>query len=238
MKHDLKQRKKKVSPRDLKKHSDIVKKYTYDLKVPGTRNITETGYRVEGFKGKMFETFYEVMLKGTATDFLYHEKKDKSLWIISGDGFVSVEDEKNGQIVRRVVAGDCIALPRETKYKISTTSNTPLELFVSQSINYDATLQVIEKVGSHKQPSEDDLKEPTMSERLGEAPAPSRRPRNSKAAQQQVLKSRGKRSKQVEADDGFIVREDAEAVEHRQLGFQQGKNAQPTGGKFDDEGAG
>lgn len=238
MKNDLKRRNKKVSPRNLKKHSDIMSQYNSNLKIPGNRVTTETGYRVEGFKGKSFEVFYEVMLKGTATDFLYHEKKDRTLWFISGDGFVSVDDKENGQIVRRIVPGDCVGLPRGTKYQISTTSNSQLEFFAAQSVKYEAALQTAEQTGSYKKATEEDLREPSMSERLGESPAPSRRPRTSKAAQQQILKSRGKKSPQVEAKENFVVREDAGSSDPRQFAFQQGKNAQPTGGKFDDEGAG
>jgi len=64
---DLKRKRRQPDPRKIKKHSDIMRRTSASATVGGTREKTETGFVVSGFKGKTFETYYETMLAGTSS---------------------------------------------------------------------------------------------------------------------------------------------------------------------------
>lgn len=244
MARDLQKRsRQKTLPRQIRKRSDRVNRDKQNLMVSGARQKTATGYIVPGFQGKSFETYYEVMLAGTATDVMRHQKKDKAFWVISGDGFLTMDTPSgSGQITRRLIPGDHINLPRGTTWRISTANQQSIEMFVSQQAKYSASLEVVEDSGAFKEATAADLREPSMAERLGEelTTRVPRRARNSKAAQQQAAMRSGRRSKQVVNADGSYQIVPEGPVEASKLGHagSAGVNAQPTGGHFDEAGAG
>lgn len=227
-----------MSPRTLRKASRHSAAPSL-VKIAGEREPTETGYRVLGYAGKSFETFYEVMLSGTASAFLLHEKKDKSLWIISGQGFITTETKKEGQKTRRLIPGDAISLDRGTTYRIATTATGQLEFFVSQSAKYAATLTIVAPADATRTATASELEEPSLEERLGSGtPASSsRRNRRSKAALQQSLRpSTPGRSLQVEETFKVVPAGTSGSADGPIT--VSGLNAQPSGGRFNDEGAG
>jgi len=237
MANDLRRMRDKVLPRDLKKSSTTRRAHAQNpIKVAGQRELTETGYTVEGYCGKAFETFFEVMLPGTASAFYLHDKKDKSIWIIGGQGFVTTDSPTTGQQTRRVISGDTVAFERGVTYRLATTANMQLEFFVTQAAKYGVALQVVVPSDATKAASAADLVEPTLRERLGQATTvPTERRGRSKAAQQQARKHR--RSAQVE--DKFSIVPAAIAPDPRGTGSSvAGMNAAPSLGKFDDAGAG
>ena len=102
-----------MSPRDLPKASRRrADRAASPLKVAGQRVPTETGYRVPCYQGKTFETYFEVMLPGSASAFLLHDKKDRSLQLLTGQGFITTETKEAGQKTRRLIPGDTITLER------------------------------------------------------------------------------------------------------------------------------
>ncbi len=232
--NDLRRRRALISPRDLRKSSQS-RRAASTVKVAGEREPTETGYRAAGYTGKNFETFFEVMLSGTASAFLLHEKKDRSFWVISGQGFLTTEDSVNGQKTRRIFPGEHVSLDRGVTYRIATTATDQLEFFVSQSAKYEVSLQIIAPSDATRVATEAQLAEPSLDERLsqGTSAQPVSRRRGSKAAQQQKLRHR--RSPQVE--ETFKVVPDGRQVVPGS-GGHVGVNAQPGGGRFDDAGAG
>lgn len=221
-----------VNPRELKKSSDIRRAAASPVKIAGERTPTETGYVVLGHHGKNFETFYEVMLPGTGSAFYLHEKKDRAIWLIAGQGFVTTQKGDGPQTTRRIVAGDHIDLERGTTYRISTTATERLEFFVTQSSKYSSALQIVAPSDAVKAPTKSDLKEPTLDERLGTVAPTAPRRRRSKAAQQQTRSHR--KSPQVEETYSIV----SEPPDPRRVGTLAGVNTQPTGGRFDDAGAG
>lgn len=238
MQHDIARRKRpKISPRDLKKSSQVRREASgAPIKIAGSREATETGYRVPGYAGKNYETFYEVMLAGSASAFLLHEKKDRTAWIVGGQGFVTTKRGDEAQKTRRVITGDCLTFERGTTYRLSTTSTEQLEFFVTQSAKYESALQVVEPTDAPRQATEDEMAEPTLDERLGTVVAkPATRRRRSKAAQQQRAQHR--RSAQVE-ENFKVVPENQTSEDPTRAGVAAGINAQPTGGRFDEAGAG
>ncbi len=80
---DLKRKRRQPDPRKIKKHSDIMRRTASSLVVGGGRERTETGFRVPGFQGKTFETYFETMLAGTSTPDYKHEKKDRTIRVLS-----------------------------------------------------------------------------------------------------------------------------------------------------------
>jgi mannose-6-phosphate isomerase-like protein (cupin superfamily) len=238
MQHDLKRRRVKVNPRDLPKSSRIrAVAATSPIKVAGQREPTETGYRVPGYEGKTFETFFEVMLAGTASAFFLHEKKDRAVWLMAGQGFLTTETKEHGQKTRRLISGDSISLNRGTTYRFATTATEQLEFFVTQGVKYEATLQIIAPSDATRTASAEQLAEPTLDERVGTMTAQqSTRRRRSKAAQQQT-QTRRRTSPQVE-ETFKIVPESGQATDPRSTGSGAGVNVQPSGGRFSDIGAG
>lgn len=232
--HDLRRPKPKVSPREFRKSSQIRRAAASPVKVAGQRVPTETGYRVPGYYGKSFETSFEVMLPGSASGFYLHEKKDKSIWIVGGQGFVTTGKVGEPPKTRRVIIGDTVSFDRGTTYRISTTASEQLEFFVTQAARYDVTLQTIMPSDATKVATDADLVEPTLDERLGTAGLKPRE-RKSKAAQQQARLHR----KSAQIEETFrVVPESTVMTEPARAGYSAGVNAKPSGGRFSDAGAG
>ncbi len=239
MRHDLGQRRRvAVNPRDLKKASRTRAAQMSPVKVGGKREPTETGYRVPGYRGKNFETFFEVMLAGTASAFFLHEKKDRSIWLISGQGFITTETKAHGQKTRRLIPGDTIALDRGVTYRLATTATEQLEFFVTQSAKYGATLKIVAPSDAMRQASAAEMAEPSLDERLGTVVSKPSRRRGSKAAQQQALRHRSGKGMSPQVEETFKIIPDRDAPDPRATGGVAGLNAQPSGGRFNDVGAG
>lgn len=227
--NNLKSRRRSPSARSVKKHSDYAADHTTTVVVGGARVKTKTGYRVPGFVGKSFETFYEVLLAGTSTPVMRHEKKDRTYRVLSGTGFVIVDGTE-----RRVFPGDEVACERGSEYRVAT-SNEKLELFVCQQAKYEVNLEVGEDVVAPAVVPASMLQTPSFNDRmLSMRPAEaSQPPRRGSKAKLQMRKARGDRtSPQVvnNAASGAAAPEFAPTT--------QGVNVKPTGGRFDDAGAG
>jgi mannose-6-phosphate isomerase-like protein (cupin superfamily) len=235
--NELRRPRRVVQPRELKKSSQRRKAALSPVKVAGQREPTETGYIVPGYIGKTFETFFEVMLAGSASAFLLHEKKDRAIWVIAGTGFVTTQKKGEKQTTRRLITGDTVSFDRNTTYRIATTASEQLEFFVTQSAKYDATLQIVAPSDAPREATEAELIEPTLEERLGTigTAVPTRR-RGSKAAQQQARTHR--KSRQVEETFKIVPESGAPAADPRRAGTPTGVNVQPSGGRFDESGAG
>jgi mannose-6-phosphate isomerase-like protein (cupin superfamily) len=225
---------KKVDPKSLKKHSDVVRDRGGDdsISMAGTRIATNTGYRIDGTKGAGFETFYEVMLPGTCGARVCHEKKDRALWIYAGQGFLEtvVGEEQNLTTTRRLVPGDHVTLKKGTIYRISTTAKQQLGFVVTQSPKYESRLTTLEEPSATQEPTPADLAEPSEYERTRGVPGVNPR-RGSKAAQQQQ-QVQGKRKKSLQIES-FVPNEPARAG-----AGVSGINIRPSGGRFDESGAG
>ncbi len=225
-------------PRKIKKRSDYIREHTDTVKVPGEREPTSTGYRVSSFKNGSFETFYEVMMAGTSTNRYRHEKKDKVVWVLAGQGFLELQREGETSATKRLVPGDHVAIPRGSSFRITTTSKQTLEMLVTQQAKYEAKLEVVEELETICEVTAQDLAEPSLDERMRSV-VDFRPRRGSKAAKQQVAdraargrEGGGRPPVDPRSPTGF------QDVNPETMGFQQGKNARPTGGKFDDAGAG
>lgn len=239
MGRDLRRRQRpQISPRDLKKSSRVRREQSGGpLKLAGERVPTETGYRVLGYKGRNYEMYYEVMLAGSASAFMMHKKKDRTIWIVGGQGFVTTKHVDQAAITRRIVSGDALTFERGVAYRLSTTASEQLEFFVSQSAKYESALVEVQPTDAPRQATADEMAEPTLDERLGTVVSkPQTRRRRSKAAMQQSRTHR--RSPQVE-ETFKVVSDGGTAAEPTVAAVSApGVNPQPSRGHFDEEGAG
>lgn len=226
---NMKRKRRQPDVRKIKKHSDIMRRQGARMVVGGAREKTETGYVVPGFRGTTFETYYESMLAGTSTATYKHEKKDKTIRILSGDLFVLTKDD-NGEHQQRAIAGDEVVLKRGIEYRLATSKET-VEFFVCQSAKYNAALEIVsDSTLVSRDVSPALLETPTMQERITRT-----RPqdggtkrRGSKAKKQLMAQRSGRKLAQV-ID---------EPIPGRVGAVSAGVSPRPTGGKFSDEGAG
>jgi hypothetical protein len=223
---ELKRRRRQPDPRKIKKHSDIMLRTASSLIVGGERERTETGFRVPGFQGKTFETYFETMLAGTSTPDFKHEKKDRTIRILSGSLFV-LKDEGNGETQRTARAGDEIAFERGTTYRLATSKES-VEFFVCQSAKYAATLDTIsDSAFVTKEVPDSMLEDQSLVGRMykGTGQGQTRR-RGSKAKEQQMAMNR---KTTAIIDEPIPGREGAPTAQ---------VNPGPSHGKFSAEGAG
>ncbi len=221
-------RKKKVNPRQIKKHSSIVQKRSANnIVVQGTQEETDIGYIIPGFKGKSFETFWEVILDGNATALVRHPAKEKVIRVISGVGYaiLNKEDKEGKPVVEEIKlnAGDEVVLEPGVAYRITAT-NVPLEFFGIQAEKYDKRLHVVEPPVISTEVTLDAF---LWNKREEEQPPAQRRMNRSKAQYQQSKEAKSK-GRNVSAP--HIPSTGGEA---------SGLNPQPGGGRqFDEAGAG
>jgi len=231
---DLKRRRRQPNVRAIKKHSDIVRGAAGGLVVGGAREKTPTGVVVPGYVGKTFETYYETMLAGTSTASLRHDKKDRTVRIITGSLFVLVQkgDEPGSQ--QRAYAGDEIVLERGVTYRLATSKEN-CEFFVCQSAKYSATLEVVDDSSlTTKEINESLLQEPTLGQRVSQSkPSDGQTRRRGSKAKQQLMAAKGARnSAQV------INSAPSDPVPGRAGAVEAGVSPRPSQGRFSDEGAG
>lgn len=234
---NLKGRRRQPDVRNIKKSSDIRKARSKRLIVGGARLPTATGYKVPGFSGKSFETYFECMLEGTTTPLVMHPKKDRTIRIVSGSAFVVTSITNDDGTVtedqKRVIAGDEVALVRGMTYRIATAGEQ-VEMFVCQQAKYEAALEVVEEMMAPVAIPADLLQAPTVHERLVKSrPQEARRPRRGSRAKEQMVAARGGRvSPQVQ------IQQSNAQTSPEYGGTANALNAKPSGGRFDDAGAG
>jgi mannose-6-phosphate isomerase-like protein (cupin superfamily) len=141
-----------VSPRDIKKHSDIVREVGAKLIIEGTKIPTETGYIIPGHAGVRLETYFERFLPGASGPLVCHDKKDRVVRVLAGAGFLVCNDD-----TKRLQQGDEVILPANSTYRFSATSNTELDLHIAQESKYTFALRVVEEAGSKVEPTSEQL---------------------------------------------------------------------------------
>jgi len=231
---ELKRKRRQPDVRTIKKHSDIMRRRGSRATVGGTREKTNTGYEVRGFQGKTFETYFETMLAGTSTATLRHEKKDRTIRILSGVLYVLTEISEDGKGLQnqtKAIPGDEVVFERGTAYRLAT-SKEDVEFFVCQSAKYAATLEIVD--GSSLTSREIDprlLAEPLAHQRLGGNEGRTLR-RGSKAKQQLAAQRAGRGGPAI--TEPIPGREGTVAPPPDAATASYGTNPQPTGGKFSD----
>lgn len=221
---ELQRKRRQPNPREIKKHSDIVRnRVQSDVGViQGVREKTATGFIVKGFFGKNFETFVQVMMDGTSTPVLRHEKKDRTVRVLSG--MLAVVTDKHQTLLR----GQELALERGTEYRLLAPKGD-VEFVVVQSPKYAATLEIVDN-------SEAQATELTQEDLSGYRAAPKIEPsqrRGSKAKEQLAARdaARGTSGREMQLGKSPSQGPSATAV-------AEGMNPQPSMGKFDDSTAG
>lgn len=228
----LKRQRREPNVQTIKKHSDIMRREGNTLVVGGARVKTQTGFIVPGFTGKTFETYYETMLAGTSTATLRHEKKDRTLRLLSGLLYILTQDDK-GDHQRRVIAGDELVLERGLTYRLATSKENA-EFFVCQSAKYSSTLEVIDDSSlTSREVSDELLEEPSLDHRISQT-----RPQDA------IGRRRGSKAKQQQMAAAQAGRQSAQVVDQPIPGREghpvstAGVSPRPSGGKFNEEGAG
>jgi hypothetical protein len=189
---------------------------------------------VSGYVGKTFETYYETMLGSTSTASLRHDKKDRTVRIITGSLFVLIQKEDAPATQQRAYAGDEIILERGNTYRLATSKEN-CEFFVCQSAKYAATLEVVDDTSlTTKEINESLLQEPTLSQIVSQSkPSDGQtRRRGSKAKQQLMAAQRGRNSAQVQNAAP------SDPVPGRAGAIEPGVSPKPSRGRFSEEGAG
>jgi mannose-6-phosphate isomerase-like protein (cupin superfamily) len=229
---ELKRKRRQPDARKIKKHSDFADRTANKLIVGGTRERTDTGFVVPGYRGKTFETYYETMLAGTSTSTYRHEKKDRTIRVLSGVLFV-LASNGGEDTERRAIAGDEIAIDRGTSFRLAT-SIEPVSMFVCQSAKYAATLELVTDSTLNSKPiPENLLQEPTLGQRISQidpSQAPTLR-KGSKAKEQLVAMHAGRKGGATTIDEPIPGRVGDVSASH-------GVSPRPSGGKFSEEGAG
>jgi len=144
-------KRKVINPRDIKKHSDIVKKQVNTGFVFGDKIETKTGFITTGFSNKNFKTYFQFLDIQNVTDLVMHDKKTKVINVLSGSGFVifvenPTEAKENWKgTEHRLIPGDTVELGAGRAYSIATTANNTLLFSVVEDSKYDARVVVIEE---------------------------------------------------------------------------------------------
>ena len=227
---NLKHKRRPISPRNIKRRSDYVKNYSNQVMVGGERHKTDYGFMVEGFKGKSFETYFEYMEAGTATPAYKHEKKDKTVRVLSGILHVILKDGDSASTVK-AIPGDEIALERGKEYRLSTSADS-VELFVAQNAKYEAALQVVDdSVAIKKDVAASLLKEPSRRDRVeSSVPQIAGTQRRGSKAKEQLAALRDSIKNRVIPGKTLEPASSSQAV--------YGTNPRPGMGNFDADGAG
>lgn len=230
----LRPKKRQPDVRKIKKHSDIVRNNPATrLVVGGTREKTSTGYKVRGYAGESFETFYEVFMERTSTDII-KSAGDRTIRLLSGTLYVIVQNEaaQGTDPARKLIPGDEVAIAKNTPYRIAT-STEQAEIFVCQDAGYEDSLEVVAPAAVVTEVPAHLLQEPSFEDRLrGSKPGEVIPPRRGSKAKEQLQKQMTQR----EASAQLRPPSDKQVPElaNREMGL----NPRPSGGHFTEEGAG
>lgn len=221
---ELQKKRRTPNPRTIKKHSDIVRRHVQsDVgAIYGEREKTPTGFIVKGFSGKNFETFIQVMMEGTSTPVLKHEKKDRTVRVISG--MLAVITDAPTALNR----GQEMALERGTNYRLAAPKGD-VEFLVCQSANYGATLEVVDS-------SEESTTDIDLEQLSGYRSAPEVTPtqrRGSKAKEQLAALASERRTPGQTQQLGKAPKSGPAAAS-----TVEGTSPRPSMGRFDDSTAG
>lgn len=221
---ELQKKRRRPVANQIKKHSDIVRtRVQSDVGViHGEREKTSTGFIVKGFFGKNFETFIQVMMDGTSTPVLRHEKKDRTVRVLSGM-LVVVTDKPN-----TLLRGQELALERGTEYRIIAPKGD-VEFVVVQSPKYAATLEVVDD----SEAAEADINPEELAGYRSAPPMEPTQRTGSKAKEQLARRASQRRTKGQEMQLGKSPSQGPSAAT-----AAQGFNPQPSMGNFDDSTAG
>jgi hypothetical protein len=168
-----------------------------------------------------------MMLASTSTAELRHPTKDRTLRVLSGSIFVisssddTEQDGKGFASQQQLSPGDEAALERGTTYRIAT-STYPAEMYVSQQAKYELSLEVVKEVMDPVHVPE------SLLEQRSTQPVVTRR--GSKARQQSVAYSKRVSPQVMNAVSSAPAPESA--------GTPDVINVKPSGGRFDEAGAG
>lgn len=219
-----------TDPQKIKKHSQIVQQKAKGVVVVGERVKTETGFRIAGHISRGFETYYEVMLPGTASALVLHPKKDRVARIIAGTGFVILDDGTTPAVDRKIQAGDEVVLKAGISYRFATASQDSIEMQVTQDSKYESRLEIIQEASSIADITDGQLKSAVRIENTESIVR-----RGSKARQQQAAAAGTHNpSQQVVA-----LADDSEPEAAAAVATQAPiMNARPSMGRFDESGAG
>lgn len=217
-----------MDPKTFKKHSQIAQRLASNIVVVGKKEKTTTGYRIPGHSCGSFETYFEALLPGTSSDLIKHPKKDRVVRVLTGGGFVVLDDGKNPSVDKKIHPGDEVVLKAGTSYRFATTADQGLELNVTQAAKYEARMEVLEESGATTEVSDEQLVE---AERSLQSTQNHRK--GSKAKQQQARKN----SKRVASGQVFAVDQETTKVDHGSAAAAI-MNARPSMGRFDEDGAG
>lgn len=224
VKHQKRRRRRVMDPKKLKKRSSFSGNNELSVSVDGAKEKTEYGYIIRGAACKSFETYYEVMIPGTTTDLVRHEKKNRVIRVMGGSGFVLLQKDDGTFESKRLSGGMELELPPGTTYRVATTANAYLEFYVTQEAKYEARLVTVAKETIDVVIPEELLTSSTSDDAIRP-----RRRTGSKAMQQQQTRSAevGKASPQVAAAPfGPTTKKQSTAA------AVTGVNARPTGGNF------
>lgn len=184
-------KRREIDPKKIKKHSNIVRQFTNSTRVSGEREATKSGFKAGIYNGKMFESYYEQVMEGASSDLVMHDKKYRTLRVLSGTGFLlTVENPTEQKELwkldqRPLIAGDVIECEPGKAYRLATTDRDILELVVTQEPKYDSKLAVLEESEAVANITEDMLNSVSRSDIINDLNfVPVRR--GSKAREQQA----------------------------------------------------
>lgn len=219
-----------IDPKTLKKGTaarmDSVAATTPAL---GRRLATNYGYIIEGAKTAAYETRFEYMEVGASTGVVSHPSKYITFRCFRG-GVTVLMMQDSSTYERVLLVGDEISIPPQSKYRLACGSSY-CELFVTQEANYDQDLELWDQ-SQHRSVSVDPFLLKDVSE-------DSRVPKNytrhkSKAVEQATNLQRSRQGDGPVSLPGIPT----SSVPPERSSPSVGINAAPSGGKFDDSGAG
>jgi len=182
-------RQRKMNPHAGVKHSDIMKRRGASHSLPSVsdREKFEHGFTAEIFSAKSFVQKVMYFYAGNFTGIGVNKTKDRTIRVINGTLYVTFLDNDGGYDVQKYTSGTSINLPRGTKYGLSSSGTSDVELLVTESTNYRKGWERLEK-GPIINVDEKSQLSPTQEVQS------TRRPRSESKAYQQAQKLSGQRT--------------------------------------------
>lgn len=137
-------KRKKVNPREFTKASQVRRVAQSEVQVVGQREPTKHGYRIPGTSCKEYETFFEYLAEGQATDTFMHPKKTRTFRVLDGRGYATLaKDEETKSTV--LLPGVELTVEPGVSCVIATTSTDFVSFFVTQSAKYEARMEILKE---------------------------------------------------------------------------------------------